>query len=148
MKEYSNINIRFNNCQFYINEEKRKTTCVIRLSEYALEDFLDNMLNNEHYLINLAAFKKEYISTMPTVYVGVATCAPEDKWNEEYGKQMAFYKAKKCLFSTFFRHINKCFNFIDKKMNEAEARCDAIGAIWANNLTYLRDSLKQENVTD
>ncbi len=77
-----------NNCrvttEFKVNAEKRTVLCIItaindvpiRLAKYGLAD--------EDY---------DNIDFDIRIYKGIARCAPEDTWDESYGKKLAEYRA-------------------------------------------------------
>jgi hypothetical protein len=91
--------------EFKVNEEKRIVVCIIttendvknRLEKYGLGD--------EDY--------DEYDEIR--IYKGIALCAPEDEWDETYGRHLAEYRASKMRqidvnndIKKFIRGISKC----------------------------------------
>lgn len=78
---------RFNK-KFKINEEKRTITCIITVEMDILE-ILRKYGFETGYLID-----NDYETIYKTrTYVGIAKCAKEDKWNEDFGKRLAEYRA-------------------------------------------------------
>ena len=74
--------------KYFINEEKRTITALLELEEserYAIADFA-----SEECLCGLAGYGR---LKLHRTYAGVATCLPEDTWDEEYGKMIARRKA-------------------------------------------------------
>lgn len=93
--------------EFKVNEEKRIVVCIIttkndvrnRLEKYGLGD--------EDY--------DEYDEIR--IYKGIARCAPEDEWDETYGRHLAEYRASKMRqidvnndIRKFIRGISKCID--------------------------------------
>ena len=132
-----NINITPDLCRFYINNDKRTVTCVLRVDKYMLHSFMDTIPEFE-------ALGDRYYSELviPEVYVGVARCAPEDEWNEEYGRKLAYYKMKNKFYATLFKYMNNFFLTFDKNLNALEARINGIGQKWARNLNNLEKILE------
>ena len=94
--------------EYKVNEEKRTVVCImtvindvpIRLAKYGLAD--------EDY---------DDIDFDIRIYKGIARCAPEDVWNETYGKRLAEYKAA-CArqrdvnneLKTYINHVSRCID--------------------------------------
>ena len=78
--------IRMEDCWFYINEDARTVTCV-----YYPKDWYDafdeaNKFPRRNKITVLV--NKKY--RLKSKYVGIARCNPEDTWNEEIGKLVAY----------------------------------------------------------
>jgi hypothetical protein len=90
--------------KYIINKEKRTVVCIIttvneirrKLEKYGLGDE------------DLDSIKADV-----RVYKGIAKCAPEDEWNEIYGKQLAEYRAAKARQND----VNKELKTYVKEMN-------------------------------
>ena len=75
--------------EFVVNKEKRTIVCIIttegdvlkRLGKYDIETGDDYWRYGNDRLVRR--------------YKGVAKCAPEDEWDEAYGKKLAEYRAAK-----------------------------------------------------
>lgn len=109
------INIKPKDCKFIVNEQKRKVICILDETTYLVTDFLSAdcfdfpfRLTNEEY--------KEL--KMPNRFVGVATCASEDKWDEELGKAIAFSKLKYKVNASIFKRGDKLIETLDKKIDK------------------------------
>ena len=84
--------------EYKVNEAKRTVVCIIttindvphRLAKYGLAD--------EEY---------DEIDYDVRIYKGIAKCAPEDEWNEAYGKHLAEYRASKLRQSDVNNEIKK-----------------------------------------
>ncbi len=75
---------------FSINEEKRTIACIITTRN----DVLGTLEKYE----GLSAYEKyqldppEYMDKL--VFVGIAKCSPEDKWDVNYGMRLAEFRAQ------------------------------------------------------
>ena len=108
-----NVDIKPRDCQFYVDEEKRKVVCVIPHTAELFYDYI------EDFPLELSAPSKFWDNLlMPHRFTGVATCTPEDTFNEETGRLIAFNKAKKKLTSSFFKRAQTFVNYMDDKFTE------------------------------
>lgn len=95
MNEFEFINeyIKDFETKFRVDKEKRTITCIITTKE----DFLSRIIRYgfaEEFgrlPFELNDLRDEDLDVRK--YVGVAKCSPVDEWDEEYGKQLAEYRA-------------------------------------------------------
>lgn len=87
---------------YYVNESKRTVVAVITNTEEALINKIRKSLKGG--LNEFFAFKG-YRSYMPDKFVGKAKCAPEDTWDEVYGKQLARERALEKYSRNFNREL-------------------------------------------
>lgn len=113
--------IKMSDCRFYVNEEKRTVVCVIPKTHYMVKDFI-----GEHFHwrgdfdfsdYNLSYRLSDELS-MPSSFVGKAVCAPEDEWNEETGKLVAFARAKDKCYKSFFKRANMFIQKLDGRLGD------------------------------
>lgn len=76
--------------KYYVNKEKRTVVCVLECDEFSAVDFVErnHSIRGEYF----AHDYKKYV--MPMRFEGKAKCAPEDEFDEELGKLIAFDRAK------------------------------------------------------
>ena len=94
--------------EFRVNKEKRTVVCIIttfddvarRLEKYGLAD--DRYNEDESDM---------------RVYKGIAKCAPEDEWDEAYGRRLAEYRAARARqvdvnneLKAYIHGISKCID--------------------------------------
>ena len=108
-----NLNIKASDCKFYVNKENRTVTCVIEDTKHLLEEFLNYNL----WVTPKVADKMKYLY-LPNKFVGIARCMPEDEWDEEFGRKLAYTKARKKLHTVFFKKANDYVNEVDNNINE------------------------------
>lgn len=94
------------NTEFFVNEDKRTVVCVIR----TLNDIPERLAK-----YNLA--DDQYDRNDIRVYRGYAYCAPEDEWNENYGRHLAEYRASRARqvdvnneIKKYIKGISKCID--------------------------------------
>jgi len=106
-----NINISQKDCQFYVDEEKRKVICVIPHTTELFLRYID-----EFNLIIIKAGDKFWSELlMPHRFVGIATCSENDTFDPEFGMQLAYHKAKRKLNTSFFKRAQKYVDRIDNE---------------------------------
>lgn len=123
-----NIGIKMSDCKFYIDKDARTVVCVIPKTvvrndgkHYTCDAFLDFIRDNFRegkidmaYSLNYDAQKQ---LRMPSTFMGKAVCAPEDEWNEDLGKLIAYSRAKDKFCRSFFKRANIFVNTIDITLN-------------------------------
>lgn len=68
--------------EYKVNEEKRVVVCIIK----TVDEVTDRLWKYGFY---------EPDRRDTRIYKGVAKCAPEDEWDEVYGKRLAEYRAQR-----------------------------------------------------
>ena len=116
--------IKMNDCKFYVDEAARTIVCVIPRTTNMLLDFIVEHFKwgdvNMYDSINRWDNERFYTSLrMPNSFMGKAVCSPDDEWNEETGKIIAFSRAKDNLLKSFFKHARTYISTIDKWLEEA-----------------------------
>lgn len=122
-----NINVKPSDCVYYVNEEARKVVCVIPHTEEVFFDYIENF----PFWITKEKLYDSLI--MPSRFVGIATCSPEDEFNEELGKRIAFHKAKGKMNASFFKRAQTYINSIDKDFVEVIENFNNYGERLSNN---------------
>lgn len=111
--------IKMSDCKFYVNEQARTVICVIPNTQNMLRDFIYQHFQFKDIDIweatNWSMMNK---IEMPYSFMGKAVCAPEDEWNEEVGRMIAFARAKDKCYKSFFRRANMLIQAIDKRLND------------------------------
>ena len=132
------INIRPRDCRYIINKEKRKVVCIIDNTQFKLRNFLFSHLPYGIY---------PELELSPR-YIGIATCAKEDEWNENLGKRIAFHKAKVKFDTSFFKRANSFIQDQDDKLNRMIDSLNAYGAKAAAHADsrekFINSSFKEE----
>ena len=106
------MNIKMSNCDFYVDKEKRTIVCVINNAQCALYNYMDETFATGGFAWYTC--RMSHWAEMPKRFVGKAVCSEEDEWDEEFGKLLAFSRAKHKFYSCFFNRAG----MILKKMQE------------------------------
>lgn len=122
---------------YYVNEDKRAVTCVIYPDAFRLKDFIHRKSEDVFWLGH------DYFPARPSKYVGVAKCHPDDEFNVEVGKKLAFMRARDKCDKAFFADLQNAINFID---NHLEQLIDASNR-YGMKLSRMKDQRREEIAT-
>lgn len=103
--------------KFSVNEEKRRVICFL----YNCDDIAIKRIKKYAPCFDITKYKKKL--RVDSLYIGVARCAPEDEFDEAFGKRLALSraKAKRC------RAVNNViYDVLDHMENELDS-LDAYG---------------------
>lgn len=122
-------NIKMENCNFYVNKEKRTIVCVIPETKNMFYDFVDENFQFKFYNIGdgLTYDAMEECYWMPESFSGKAVCAPDDEWNEELGRRIAFSRAKHKCYKSFFKRANRLVSSLDTYIGYMLEQFNAFG---------------------
>ena len=116
------FNVSPKDCRFIVDKEKNKVVCICEKTRYMFWNFANS---NFKIVVPVSIIKK---LEMPDRFVGIATCGPNDEWNEETGRLIAFSRMKDNLCRSFFKHANTFFNWYDKQLDDAAEMVNELGA--------------------
>ena len=115
------VRIGKEDCKFYVNKERRAIACVINIvNERPVQDAAHNFLSILEY--DGIQIWPQIKSKLRTSYVGLAKCSPQDEWNEETGKKIAFARAKIAFYKDFFRVFKEYLT----RLNDAARKADEV----------------------
>ena len=115
------IFIKEENVKFIVKEEERKVICILDKTAHDALRIINHMSN-----IYMANFNKNRM--MPDKFVGIATCALEDTWDEKTGKAVAFNKVCEKYYKSLFKRLNTYVQDIDYELNKAINEINTYGA--------------------
>ena len=118
--------IKMSDCKFYVDEENRTVICVIpkivndNLSTAnALVSFIsENCEFSDISFWDALNYKSVKELSLPESFRGKAVCAPDDEWDVETGKLIAFSRAKEKFYKSFFKRANIFVRMIDKRLEQ------------------------------
>ena len=136
------INIKKEDCKFIVKPEERMVICVIDGGHIKnlLTDFVSDFdfPDMEMYMPFPAARKL----LMPNSFMGKAVCAPEDEWNEETGRKIAYSRAKHKLYMSFFKRANLYVQTIDQRLNDIMNQFNELGEALSENQDRLDNEIE------
>ena len=123
------LNIKSKDCKYYVDKDHRKVICVIRNTKYLFLDYVEDFnlcLDCEGTILYNQLL-------MPTRFIGIATCASEDTFDESLGCKIAFNKAKTKLHNSFFKRAQIYTNKVDEEFNKMITSINTYGECLARN---------------
>ena len=106
------LNIKQKDCSYIIDPEKRKVYCNLNVDPFCVWNFITY---NGYPLFSK---KDRDRIMMPYSFTGTATCAPEDNWDVEVGKTIAFNRAKVKFCKSFFKRASYLVSCYDKRLDD------------------------------
>lgn len=127
------INIKMEDCKFFVDEEKRTVICVIENTSNLVRSFFnlnwwDEDTGPSHRVFITPLVKLNRRMILPDRFIGKAVCAPEDEWNEEAGRLIAFDRAKMKLNTSFFKRAQEYVTEIDIALGDMITKVNEYGA--------------------
>lgn len=114
---------------YIVDEKKRKVVAYVEGTKYELVNFISE---NKGILPDWFDMPKLHDKLLlPNKFIGIATCSPDDEWNPEIGKLIAYHRMKTNMSKSFFKHAETYYKLMLKKINET---VDLIN-IYGNKLT-------------
>lgn len=140
-----NLNIKQKDCQFYVDIPHRKVICVYTGAKYLLYDYLKDLSGS--FLYDIPGKVLDRLK-MPNTFSGIATCSPEDEFDENYGRLLAFNKMKYKLNSSFFKRANLFVNTLDREIDRIATEIDKVGEGLTNGHNRREEKLKARYATE
>lgn len=109
--------IKMTDCRFYVNEDKRIIVCIIPNTAYMVEEFISDNFDFPELDVSIYGKLRKHVR-MPRSFIGKAVCAPEDEWDEELGRKIAFAKAKDKCYKSFFKRANLFVQAVDRRLGD------------------------------
>lgn len=114
---------------YIVDEKKRKVVAYVEGTKYELINFISE---NKGILPDWFDMPKLHDKLlMPNKFLGIATCSPDDEWNPEIGKLIAYHRMKTNMSKSFFKHAETYYKLMLKKVDET---IDLIN-VYGNKLT-------------
>ena len=125
------VNITKDNAKFIINKDARKVICIIDQTSFLFVHYAEKNLKIPPDCDNIWGGSSSSLYPklkMPNKFIGIATCSPEDEWNEEIGRMLAFSRATDNLNKAFFKRANIYINTLDNWITDAVENINNYGA--------------------
>jgi len=138
--------IKMSDCKFYVNEERRTVVCVIHNTREMLSNFIEEHCDYylPYYFSPTMARKLEQELEMPNTFIGKAVCSPDDEWDEELGRKIAYSRAKDKCYRSFFKRANNIVNLIDRCLGRMMDIFNNFGARLETNREILQAQIEHK----
>lgn len=144
--------IKMSDCDFYVDEEKRTVACIYPKEDarsfYGAKelvlDFIDDNLDFPDIDLSRGiAYKLLKKLEMPYRFVGKAVCSPDDEWDEEIGRMIAFSRLKDKIYTSFFKRASLFISTLSWRLDEAAEAFDTFGAKISANRDALDEKIEK-----
>lgn len=119
------LGVNKKNCRFYVDEAARVVVCVIPDTRLTFINFLEENLYQNEIMLPLPNYS-DY--DFPSSISAKAKCAPEDEWDEEFGRELAYQRAKEKYYRYFFNLTDKYFTYIENQVSRCAELFNGIQA--------------------
>ena len=110
---------------YIVDEKKRKVVAYVEGTKYELVNFISE---NKGILPDWFDHPKLHNKLLlPNKFVGIATCSPDDEWNPEIGKLIAYHRMKTNLSKSFFKHAETYYREMLKKIEDTVDKINDYG---------------------
>ena len=113
--------IRKEDVTYVVRPEQKKVIAYIEGTEWMFFKFV-----NENYPSTRNCWCDSSLAAklkMPNKFLGVATCGPDDVWDENVGRLIAFDRMKDNLNKSFFKRAN---TFVAEMEKRLDIFCDRV----------------------
>ena len=114
---------------YVVDEKKRKVVAYVEGTKYELVNFISENKGILPDWFDLPKLHNKLL--MPDKFIGIATCSPDDEWNPEIGKLIAYHRMKTNMSKSFFKHAETYYKLMLKKIDET---IDLVN-VYGNKLT-------------
>lgn len=143
--------ICMSNCLFVVNKKKGVVVCRIedtsdQFINYVKEKVLYPIMSFNSCFWNDLVMSKYYNKLkMPNEFIGIARLGEGDEWNEDYGRRLAYYRAREKYNRSFYKRAKTYFDLYDNILDQAN---EILVASWQKsnrNQERLKESLNLKN---
>ena len=124
--------IRKEDVTYVVRPEQKKVIAYIEGTQWMFTDFV-----NENYPSAPIFWCDEPLEDklkMPNKFIGVATCGPDDVWDENVGRLIAFDRMKDNLNKSFFKRANTFVAEMEKRLDIFCERVNGFGEKLEHNM--------------
>ena len=112
--------VRKEDVTYIVKPEQKKVIAFIESTTDMFLDFLEENFPDIHIWSSSNFHSK---LRMPNKFVGIATCGPDDVWDEDVGKLIAFDRMKDNLNKSFFKRAT---TFVAEMEKRLDAFCEVV----------------------
>lgn len=133
--------IRKEDVTYVVRPEQKKVIAYIEGTQWMFTDFV-----NENYPSAPIFWCDEPLEEklkMPNKFIGVATCGPDDVWDENIGRLIAFDRMKDNLNKSFFKRANTFVAEMEKRLDIFCDRVNGYGVKLETNMNRRKEIIKK-----
>lgn len=133
--------IRKEDVTYVVRPEQKKVIAYIEGTEWMFFKFV-----NENYPSTRNCWCDSSLAAklkMPNKFIGVATCGPDDVWDENVGRLIAFDRMKDNLNKSFFKRANTFVAEMEKRLDIFCDRVNAYGMKLETNMNRRKEIISK-----
>lgn len=133
--------IRKEDVTYVVRPEQKKVIAYIEGTQWMFTDFV-----NENYPGSYVFWCNEPLENklkMPARFVGISTCGPDDVWDENVGRLIAFDRMKDNLNKSFFKRANTFVAEMEKRLDIFCDRVNAYGMKLETNMNRRKEIINK-----
>lgn len=133
--------IRKEDVTYVVRPEQKKVIAYIEGTQWMFTDFV-----NENYPGAYVFWCYEPLEDklkMPNKFIGVATCGPDDVWDENVGRLIAFDRMKDNLNKSFFKRANTFVAEMEKRLDIFCDRVNGYGMKLETNMNRRKEIINK-----
>lgn len=133
--------IRKEDVTYVVRPEQKKVIAYIEGTQWMFTDFVNENHPSAPMLWCDKLFEDKL--KMPNKFVGVATCGPDDVWDENVGRLIAFDRMKDNLNKSFFKRANTFVAEMEKRLDTFCDRVNAYGMKLETNMNRRKEIINK-----
>lgn len=130
--------IRKEDVTYIVRPEQKKVIAYIEGTQRMFTNFVEE--NFPYCLVDF--WREDPLAKklrMPNKFIGVATCGPNDVWDENVGRLIAFDRMKENLNKSFFKRANTFVAEMEKRLDLFCERTNAYGMKLETNMNRRKE---------
>jgi hypothetical protein len=133
--------IRKEDVTYVTRPEQKKVIAYIEGTKWMFTDFVNENYPGAH--VFWCDEPLEAKLEMPNKFVGVATCGPDDVWDENVGRLIAFDRMKDNLNKSFFKRANTFVAEMEKRLDIFCERVNGYGMKLETNMNRRKEIINK-----
>lgn len=129
--------IRKEDVTYVVRPEQKKVIAYIEDTKWMFTDFVNENYPGAH--VFWCDEPLEAKLEMPNKFIGVATCGPDDVWDENVGRLIAFDRMKENLNKSFFKRANTFVAEMERRLDLFCERTNAYGMKLETNMNRRKE---------
>lgn len=129
--------IRKEDVTYVVRPEQKKVIAYIEGTKWMFTDFVNENYPGAH--VFWCDEPLEAKLEMPNKFIGVATCGPNDVWDENIGRLIAFDRMKENLNKSFFKRANTFVAEMERRLDLFCERANAYGTKLETNMNRRKE---------
>lgn len=129
--------IRKEDVTYVVRSEQKKVIAYIEGTKWMFTDFVNENYPGAHVFWCDEPLEDKL--KMPNKFIGVATCGPDDVWDENVGRLIAFDRMKENLNKSFFKRANTFVAEMERRLDLFCERTNAYGMKLETNMNRRKE---------